>query len=120
MVSTREKGDFGEDIAVEYLEKLGYKILKRNFHFGRIGEIDIVAEINDELVFVEVKLRTSSTYGEPIDSITPRKVATLKRVAQGYYHVNSIRDKACRFDVITVDKRTDEPKIEHLKNAIYG
>ena len=119
MSNNREKGDFGENKAAEFLLKNGYEIRKRNFHFGKAGEIDIIAEKDGELIFVEVKFRTSSTYGEPIESITPKKVATLKRVAEGYLYINKIYNKACRFDVIIVDFRSKEPVIEHLISAIY-
>ncbi len=119
MESTRDKGNHGEDLAVEYLEAKGYKIIKRNFHFGKTGEIDIIAEINNELVFVEVKYRTNRSYGEPLESITPKKANTLRRTAEGYLFVNKIYDKACRIDIIIIDKRGNKPFIEHLENAIY-
>ena len=119
MSSTRTKGYKGEQIAADYLESSGYEIKKRNFHFGKNGEIDIVAEKNDELVFVEVKFRTTNSYGDPIESITPRKAQTLRKVAEGYLYVNKIYDKSCRIDVIIVDFRDKDPKIEHIENAVY-
>lgn len=117
--STKEKGRRGETIAAEFLESKGYVIKKRNFHFGKNGEIDIIAEKDNELAFVEVKFRTSRTYGDPLESITPKKAHTLRRIAEGYLYVNKITDMACRIDIIIVDFRNDEPEITHLENAVY-
>ena len=119
MESTRSKGNYGENLAAEYLEANGYNIIKRNFHFGRNGEIDIVAEKDGELVFVEVKYRTNRSYGDPLESITPRKAKTLRLTAEGYLYVNKITDKACRIDIIVIDKRGEETKINHIENAIF-
>jgi len=119
MESTRSKGNYGENLAAEYLEEEGYSILKRNFHFGRNGEIDIIAEKDGELVFIEVKYRTNRSFGDPLESITPRKAKTLRLTAEGYLYVNKISNKACRIDIIVIDKRGKETQINHIKNAIY-
>ena len=119
MLSTRDKGTYGENLAVEYLEEKGYVILKRNFHFGKTGEIDIIADDDGELVFVEVKYRTNRSYGDPMESLTPKKVNTLRRTAEGYLYVNKIQDKSCRFDIIIINKTGAEPVIEHIENAIF-
>ena len=119
MTDTHEKGNLGEDLATEYLENKGYSIIKRNFHFGKTGEIDIIAEKNDELVFVEVKYRTNRSFGDPLESITPRKAKTLRRTAEGYLYVNKITDKPCRIDIIVIDKSGKNEKIQHIENAIF-
>jgi putative endonuclease len=116
--STRDKGNKGEDIAVEYLTNKAYKIKKRNFHFGKVSELDIVAEDGDVLVFIEVKTRNSNEFGDPIQSITPQKQKKLRSAATGYLYINKIEDKECRFDVIIVDLRNKNPQIEHLINAM--
>ena len=77
----------------------------------------MVAEKEDSLVFVEVKTRTSDEYGDPLLSITPGKVKKLRIAARGYIQINKTADTECRFDVITVDMRTNTPKVKHLKNA---
>ena len=119
MKSARSKGDYGESLAVEYLENQGYKIKKRNFHFGKTGEIDIIAEKDDVLVFVEVKYRTNNSYGDPLESITPKKANTLRKTAEGYLFVNDIYDRDCRIDIIIIDKRGGEPEIQHIENAVF-
>jgi putative endonuclease len=119
MDSTRDKGNYGEDLAAEYLEEKGYKIRKRNFYFGKTGEIDIIAEKDGELVFIEVKYRTNRSFGEPLESITPKKANTLRRTAEGYLYVNDIYDQACRIDIIVIDKRGNKPQIQHIENGIF-
>lgn len=119
MLDKKEKGKKGEDIACEYLVNAGYEIKKRNFHFGREGEIDIIAEKDDYLVFVEVKFRTNNSYGDPMESITPKKAKTLKRTAEGYLYVNKIQGKPCRIDVVIIDFRNGLPAINHIENAVY-
>ncbi len=119
MKTTSEKGKFGENLAVEYLKEKGFNIIKRNFHFGKTGEIDIIAEKDNELVFVEVKYRTERSYGDPLDSLTPKKVNTLRRTAEGYLYVNKIYDKPCRFDIIIINKTREENRIQHIENAIF-
>ncbi len=113
----RSIGDSGEDIAIDFLTGKGYEIVKRNFHFGKSGEIDIVAKDNGILVFVEVKLRRSSKYGNPLDSITPGKVKKLRRAAEGYLYVNKIQNVECRFDVVAIDLADGKRDITHLTSA---
>src|SRR3990170_3586337 len=103
-VSGKEFGKEGEDIAVELLRKKGFEIIKRNFHFGRLGEIDIIAKDPEDgfTVFVEVKSRKNLEFGDPVLAITP----------------NNIKEIDCRFDVITVLMRGKRsPEIKHYVNA---
>ena len=119
-VSSKEFGKEGEDLAAGLLNKKGYKILKRNFHFGRVGEIDIIAAdpADGFLVFVEVKSRKNLEFGDPVLAITKNKMMQLKKVAAGYLYVNNITEIDCRFDVITVLKREKRsPEIKHYVNA---
>lgn len=117
---SKATGHEGEDEACRFISDLGYKIVKRNFTYGRVGEIDIVAMDGDQLVFIEVKARTNNySYGKPEDSVDWRKQKQLKRVAEGYYHINKLQDQACRFDVIAVDKSGGSLDIRHVKTAFY-
>lgn len=115
-MNTRRRGTDGESIAVDYLEKKGYRILQRNYRFHR-GEIDIVARDEDQFVFVEVKSRRSDSYGEPEDAITTRKHKQLCKIAQGYMLRNNIEEKDCRFDVISIKYTGEVPVILHLIDA---
>ena len=109
-------GNYGEDLACEYLKKIGYQILQRNFRI-RGGEIDIVAKDKQYTVFVEVKARNSYEYGLPIESITPWKIKTLIRSALFYVTKHHLQNTPYRIDVISVDLvDKSNPKIQLHKN----
>ncbi|MCX7880188.1 MAG: YraN family protein [Ignavibacteria bacterium] len=110
-------GRKGEQIAIDYLIGKGYKIVKRNFHFGKVGEIDIIASKDNLLVFVEVKIQTSDSFGDPRFWITPNKQAKIRKVAEGFLYVNKLENIESRFDAIFIDFRYQPPKVEHLENA---
>jgi len=116
--STRKKGDDAELLAIEYLKNKNFEIIKRNFHFGKYGELDIVAQDKKVLVFVEVRSKSNDKFGDPIDSITYSKQMKLRRAAEGYLFVNKIVNQECRFDVITIDLSKSEPEIKHYINAM--
>lgn len=92
---------FGEDKACEYLKKLGFKIIERNFRRG-YGEIDIVALDKDVLVFVEVKTRTSSFYGTPLEAITYWKLKALIKTAEFYKLTHPKLPESLRIDAVSV------------------
>jgi putative endonuclease len=108
-------GKAGEDAAVDYLVRKGYRIVERNFRFER-GKIDIVAEDGGVLVFVEAKARRSLAFGEPEDAVTPAKRRQILKVAQGYLMQHSIEDRECRFDIITVRSEKNSVTLGHLTN----
>ncbi len=111
-------GNKGEDIAVKYLSEKGYKIIDRNYQYGH-GEIDIIAKDKDELVFIEVKYRRSLEYGNPEDSITKKKQAQIRKVAEAYLYENDIEDNLCRIDVIAIlHYPNSKPEITHYQNAL--
>ena len=116
MPNKRESGNRGEDLAVVFLQKKGYRILERNFRFER-GEIDIVTEDEDTLVFVEVKARRSAVFGEPEDAVTPSKCDQIRAVAEGYLFKHEIDEKPCRFDVIAIRYRGTEVDVNHIEDA---
>ena len=102
-------GRIGEIKAARYLKKQGMKILERNFRSLR-GEVDIVAEDGDTLVFVEVKSRSSETYGQAVTAFKQRKYAWA---AEEYVIRKHLDGKECRFDVVEVKKEG----INHIKAA---
>ncbi len=99
--SKRKIGSDGEEVAVKYLRQNGYEILEQNFYYQH-GEIDIVAKEKDILVFVEVKSRRSTKFGEPEESVTPKKQELLRRTAEGYVLEKNLHNIECRFDVVSV------------------
>ncbi|MBI1803538.1 MAG: YraN family protein [Ignavibacteriae bacterium] len=112
----RESGRSGEDLAVDFVIKKGYRILERNFRFDR-GEIDIVADDHGMLVFIEVKARHTKRFGEPEEAVSVRKRAQLRKVAEGYLFLHRIDDVDCRFDVIAIEYERNIPVIRHIDNA---
>lgn len=111
-------GKRGEDAAAAYLAKQGYRILARNYRC-REGEIDLVAQEGEFLVFVEVKARSSTAYGYGRDAITPRKQAKIILTAR-YYLMEHHPDEPppCRFDVAEVDLHHGEAvAVELLRDA---
>ena len=113
-------GNLGEDKACAYLLRRGYEILGRNVTF-RGGELDIVAKKNDELIFVEVKTRTGTTFGQAYEAVTPQKMEYLVKSANMYIHKNNLYDIQVRFDVVEVyidmSKKFFNTRINHIKNA---
>ncbi len=111
-------GRWGEDQAARYLEQQGFHIRERNFRFAR-GEIDIIAEKDGVLVFVEVKTAAQSHLGDPVTWVDERKQRQLATVAARYLQLNDIHDMDCRFDVIGVIRRGEHPHIQHIENAFW-
>lgn len=102
--STRSLGQYGEDLACKYLQAQGYKILARSFRFRRYGEIDIVANKDGVLSFIEVKTRTSQRYGKPAEAVTLAKQRKIYRVAQYYLQCAGLMSRIpmLSFDVVEV------------------
>ena len=114
-------GDLGEEAACKYLMAKDYMIAGRNYSTRR-GEIDIIAYLGDELVFVEVKSRKSYSFG-PIESqVSPKKINRILQAAEEYIIEHSISDTDCRVDLISVfmDGNADDNfHIEHYENISY-
>lgn len=94
----------GEEAAKDLLLSKGYKWLDSNFR-TRGGEIDLVMEDKNMLVFVEVKHRQSNQYGLPEEAITPNKIRHMTQTALFYVKAKGIREKSIRFDVVTIDEK---------------
>jgi len=110
----KERGKKGEEIALRYLQNLGYQILARNFRSQR-KEIDIIALEGKELVFVEVKAGKSKEFGEPELRVDERKKKNLTAAAQAFLAETKTDYESCRFDVMGVDLLTG--KVKHYKGA---
>jgi putative endonuclease len=111
----KQLGASGEDLAAEFLEKLGYKIINRNLRF-KVGEIDILAQDNKTIVIVEVKTKRFVHQGLPeeqVDYFKKKKLRLLGRAISQQY-----LDQPIRIDVIAIDETDFEPKINHIINAV--
>jgi putative endonuclease len=119
-MSNKSTGNMGEELACELLRKKDYEILERNYLI-RGGEIDIIAQDEDFLVFVEVKTRLSHDFGLPIESVTKSKIRFLLRTAQFYIQKINWGNKQYRLDLVTVDfaDSRDHPEIEHIQNITF-
>lgn len=115
MYSRHVTGKKGEDAVCRFLEKKGYTILDRNFH-SRVGEIDIIALDMKTIVFVEVKTRTSSTYGSGLEAIGKKKMNGLIKTA--YLYLSKIQKSSIpfRFDACEVREENGQFFIEQIQN----
>ena len=129
MTSSRiELGAKGEKLAIRYLKNRGYRIVQRNYRC-KLGEIDIIAEHGVDLVFIEVKTRSDSSYGSAVESVTPYKQKQLAKVALEYISKRDCHNRPVRFDVVGIElqktrgEKSRESSIELLQNAFdfnYG
>jgi putative endonuclease len=122
MDTRKEFGKWGEETAVDYLIERGYRILDRNV-YSRRGEIDIIAEIMDQgskiTVFVEVKTRSSRTFGYPEEAVNDQKKEHILSSAASYLQKHPQRSDHWRVDVISVERHVSRQKTEinHFKNV---
>ena len=113
---TKTLGNAGENFAASYLESRGYKILAKNFRV-RSAEIDIIAELDDVIIFVEVKTRSSIKHGLPIEAVNFRKQQKIIEAAGVFLQDEKYFDKACRFDVIEIYSDGVKFSARHIENA---
>lgn len=110
-------GKEGEEAAVRFLINKGYEILFRNYTAEK-AEVDIIALKDGILVFVEVKTRSSLSFGSPKDFVTNKKIKLMIKAANIF--IDSFnRTEEARFDIIGIHKRGDEYDIEHIEDAFY-
>ena len=115
MAKHNELGELGEKMAVKYLEVNGYQILETNYRFGR-DEVDIIAKIEDFIVFVEVKTRESNFMGEPEEAVTKAKQKRIIKVANNYIIENDL-DNESRFDIFGIIINQNTEIVKHLISA---
>lgn len=117
MAQHNEFGQISEDRAVAYLMARGYTIRDRNWRIGH-KEIDIVAQKNGTIAFVEVKARKNDKYGDPVDAITDSKIRNLVQAANAYIRYHRI-SFPIRFDVIVIIGEPGNQSVEHIEDAFY-
>ncbi|MCX6791412.1 MAG: YraN family protein [Candidatus Gottesmanbacteria bacterium] len=112
----RSTGRAGEEIAARTLQEKGFTILKRNFS-NRFGEIDIIAQDRDTLVFVEVKAKTGIEYGLPEEMISPGKLARIRNMATLYMNGQLL---PCRIDVVAIvlGENNEVLRLTHYENVV--
>lgn len=117
--NARRLGQWGEQLVAERLRKQGWIVVARNFHC-RMGELDIVAENERYIIFVEVKLRKNDRFGSACEAVTPAKQHKLRIAAELYLAMQPTQLQP-RFDVVEVyapyGVRTENPDIYYIENA---
>lgn len=125
MKSDATVGPKGEQLAADFLESLGYRVLDRNYRFER-SEVDLVCfqpepanGFGGEIVFVEVKTRSGTRFGRPEDAVTDEKKRNIVKASRAYLYEHKLDGSPCRFDVVSILLAGGPPRIEHFKNAFW-
>lgn len=110
-------GQYGEELAARYLAKAGFAILERNWRC-ELGEIDIVARDGKALVICEVKTRRGLNYGSPLESITYRKLSTLRQLVGRWLQEHELRPAEVRIDIVAVLlPHGADPSVDHVRGV---
>ncbi|MDB9893774.1 YraN family protein [Flavobacteriaceae bacterium] len=115
MAEHYELGKKGEELAIDYLIKQGYKIVERNWRFQK-AEIDIIARKEETLISVEVKTRSTNDFGNPQDFVNPKKIK-LMVLAMNEYVLKKDLNVEVRFDIVAITKNKGSFNIEHLEDS---
>lgn len=120
MLKKGSTGELGEKIAAKYLQGKGYEILAADYHTGKYGEIDIVAEKDGRLFFVEVKTRSGDLFGAAEESVTFKKQEKLRRAVHYYLLSNKISHEKYQIDLIAInlDRSSRKANIKHYESVI--
>jgi len=118
-MNRRDTGILGEKLARDFLKKQGYRIKETNYRCPE-GEIDIIAQHKDSLVFIEVRTKKSLEFGSPEESITPAKMERLRSVASRYLQTHSDLPPLWRIDVVAIELNQNSKlsRIELIENAV--
>lgn len=117
MAKHNEFGIISEDYAAAYLMARGYTIRERNWRIGH-KEVDIIAQKNGVIAFIEVKARKNDYFGDVADTVTDKKIRNLVQAANAYVHYHRINFPV-RFDIITITGEPGCHSIEHIKDAFH-
>lgn len=118
MAEHTDVGRNGEELATSYLQNNGYTIRDRNWRW-KTDELDLVAELEDFLVVVEVKTRSTSFFGDPAEAVSPSKQQRIIRATEAYLDSFEL-DKEVRFDVISIVLQSNTPHIKHIQDAFQA
>lgn len=106
-------GNRGENLAAAALTAKGLRVIQRQYK-NQFGEIDLICQDGDEIVFVEVKSRESDSYGYPEEAVTPNKIRHILMTSEGYL-ASLPQEKPWRIDVVAIEYAHDPPKITHIE-----
>lgn len=118
MAVHNQLGTKGEQLSKSYLEQKGYEILEENWTYGK-AEVDLIAFFNKQIIFIEVKTRTSVNFGEPQDFVSEAKQRNLQKAADEYIYLMNFKGEI-RFDIIAiVFNKNGEYQIQHIEDAFW-
>ena len=117
MTENLKQGHAAESKALRYLERRGLRLLTRNYR-TKSGEIDLIMQQEETLVFIEVRYRQSSKFGSAVESVTPSKQHKLLLTANQFLQQNGV-ETPCRFDVVGISGR-DQTEIEWIQDAFQA
>ncbi|MBL0059412.1 MAG: YraN family protein [Elusimicrobia bacterium] len=109
---TQTQGQEAETLALHWLEPKGYRLLAAN-HRTPMGEVDLILEQKETIVFVEVRERKSTSFGTPAETVTRKKQARIAKAALMFLKAKGLTRRPLRFDVVSVQSGT----ISHIENA---
>ena len=112
----KELGKKGEELALRFLKKKGYRIIEKNY-VCKMGEMDIIGKEKDTLVFIEVKTRTSTEFGPPQLAVHSSKQRQLSKVALNYLNEKRLNDVKARFDVVAIVLEQNREEIDLIRDA---
>ncbi|MFA5184539.1 MAG: YraN family protein [Patescibacteria group bacterium] len=118
-LAKQELGRRGETAARDYLAGRGYQIIESNYRSGRL-EIDLIAQLGNEMIFIEIKTRNRTREGRDENPLTPFQAKNLKRAITAYCHKNRVNLSAARLDliIILVDAETQKADLQHFRNIL--
>ncbi|MEQ8425076.1 MAG: YraN family protein [Cyclobacteriaceae bacterium] len=117
MTDKIKKGNKGEELAAAYLQKKGYEVVQRNYRYRR-SEIDLIVKKDNWLIFVEVKTRSSISFGYPEEFVDEKKVAKILEGAEQFLHEGDWQGNV-RYDIISVRLKNGISEIEHFEDAFH-
>lgn len=117
MARHNDFGRWGEDLAVDFLQRQGMEILARNWRAGR-AEVDILARDKDELVAVEVKTRGTDAFGRPEVFVSRKKIRLLTEAVNAYVEQTGWEGEI-RFDIVAIVREGGKTRVEHIPDAFY-
>ena len=116
-MTNQELGEFGEDYALNYLLKKGFRLIEKNYRFKR-NEVDLICKDKDKFVFIEVKTRKTAEIGEPWKAVTKSKQKQIIKCANHFLIENNIEQES-RFDIVSIVHNSYGTRLEHIDDAFY-
>lgn len=117
-MNKKDLGKLGEEIAINYFKSKGYKIIEKGFR-KRFGEIDLICEKDDSIIFVEVRTKRDSNLLSPEESITKRKIENYKKLALEYLINSKRKFKDIKFDFLGIKYKSEKDfELIHIENFI--